>query len=155
MKKFEFHLDGLLRVKRQLEHLAELEYQKAERRVSEATARVNALCDQLEQASDHMAGRVGHAMAAGEWATAFSRAELLGKQIAAARQDVLAAAQVLDSARRERVQVATEVEALSTLRGQQWEKWRQEVAAADTERLDELALNRWRAAQDAARLEAA
>lgn len=155
MKKFEFHLDGLLRVKRQLEHLAELEYQKAERRVSEATARVNALCDQLEQASDHMAGRVGHAMAAGEWAAGFERAERLGQQIVAAKNDLATAEQALETARRERVQVATEVEALSTLRGQQWEKWRQEVAAADTERLDELALNRWRAAQDAARLEAA
>lgn len=33
MKKFEFHLDGLLRVKRQLEHIAELE-QQAHIRVS-------------------------------------------------------------------------------------------------------------------------
>lgn len=155
MKKFEFHLDGLLRVKRQLENLAELEFQKAQLRVAAAEAKVKALSDQLAKASDHMAGRVGHAMAAGEWATAFTRAERLGEQIAAAKQDVLAAEQALESARRERVQVATEVEALTTLRGQQWEKWRQEVAAADTERLDELAMNRWRAAQAAAQLEAA
>ncbi len=155
MKKFEFHLDGLLRVKRQLENLAELEHQKAQMRVAEAVAKVTALSDHLARASDHMAGRVGHAMAAGEWATAFSRAEQLGRQIDAAKQDVLATELALESARRERVQVATEVEALSTLRGQQWEKWRQEVAAADTERLDELAMTRWRAAQAATRLEAA
>ena len=153
MKKFEFHLDGLLRVKRQLENLAELEQQKAQMRVAEAAAKVTALSDQLAKASDHMAGRVGHAMAAGEWATAFSRAEQLGKQIAAAKQEVLAAQQVLESARRERVQVATEVEALSTLRGQQWEQWRQEVAKADQERLDELGLRRWSA--QLARTEAA
>ncbi len=155
MKRFEFHLDGLLRVKRQLENLAEMEQQKAQRRVAEAVAKVTALTDHLAKASDHMAGRVGHAMAAGEWATAFSRADQLGQQIAAAKEEVLAAEQVLESARRERVQVATEVEALSTLRGQQWEKWRQEVAAADTERLDELAMTRWRAAQAANQLEAA
>ena len=53
------------------------------------------------------------------------------------------------------VQVATEVEALSTLRGQQWEQWRQEVAAADQERLDELGLRRWMAAQAGTKLEAA
>ena len=155
MKRFDFHLDGLLRVKRQLENLAEMEQQKAQRRVAEAVAKVTALTDHLAKASDHMAGRVGHAMAAGEWATAFSRADQLGQQIAAAKQEVLVAEQVLESARRERVQVATEVEALSTLRGQQWEKWRQEVAAADTERLDELAMTRWRAAQAAGQLEAA
>jgi flagellar protein FliJ len=151
VKKFEFHLDGLLRVKRQLEHLADLEFQKAERRVSDAVARVTALTDQLAKASDHMAGRVGHAMSAGEWAVAFDRADQLGRQIETAKQSVIAAEQVLEAARRERVQVATEVEALGTLRTQQWEKWRQEVAAADTERLDELAMTRWRAAQAATR----
>lgn len=155
MKKFEFHLDGLLRVKRQLENLAELEQQKAQQRVADAVARVRALTDQLAQASDHMAGRVGQAMAAGEWATAFTRAERLGEQIAGAKQDQAAAEQALESARRERVQVATEVEALSTLRGQQWEQWRQEVAAADQERLDELGMRRWQAAQAGTRLEAA
>jgi flagellar protein FliJ len=155
VKKFEFHLDGLLRVKRQLEHLAELEQQKAQQRVAEAVARVNSLTEQLAKASDHMAGRVGQTMAAGEWADAFSRAERLGEQIAAAKADVLAAEQVLETARRERVQVATEVEALSTLRGQQWEQWRQEVAAADQERLDELGLRRWMAAQATTRIGAA
>ncbi|MCU0703614.1 MAG: flagellar export protein FliJ [Fimbriiglobus sp.] len=155
MKKFEFHLDGLLRVKRQLEHLAELEQQKAQRRVADAVAKVAMLTDQLAKASDHIAGRVGQAMTAGEWAAAFARAERLGQMIADARQEVLAAEGLLDNARRERVQVATEVEAISTLRGQQWEQWRQEVAAADQERLDELGLRRWMAAQAGPRLEAA
>jgi flagellar FliJ protein len=155
VKKFEFHLDGLLRVKRQLENLAELEQQKAQRRVSDAVATVDALTAQLAEASDRMAGRVGHAMAAGEWAAGFERAERLGRQIVAAKNDLAAAEQSLESARRERVQVATEVEALSTLRGQQWEQWRQEVAAADQERLDELGLRRWMAAQASTRLEAA
>jgi flagellar export protein FliJ len=113
------------------------------------------LTEQLAKASDQMAGRVGQVMAAGMWADAFSRAERLGEQIAAAKADVLAAEQVLETARRERVQVATEVEALSTLRGQQWEQWRQEVAAADQERLDELGLRRWMAAQATTRLGAA
>lgn len=155
MKKFEFHLDGLLRVKRQLEHLAELEFQKAQQQVTDAVTAVNSLTVQLTRESDHSAGRVGQIMAAGEWAAAFARAERLGEQITAARQDLVTAEQVLETARRERVQVATEVEALSTLRGQQWEQWRQEVAAADQERLDELGMRRWMAAQAATRLEAA
>lgn len=155
MKKFEFHLDGLLRVKRQLEHLAELEFQKAQQRVTDAVAAVNSLTAQLARESDHVAGRVGQTMAAGEWAAGFVRAERLGERITAAKQDLAAAEQLLETARRERVQVATEVEALSTLRGQQWEQWRQEVAAADQERLDELGMRRWMAAQAATRLEAA
>lgn len=145
MRRFEFHLDGLLRVKRQLEHLAELEQRKAQQRVADAAARVDALTDQLTKASDHIAARVGQAMAAGTWVAAFERAEQLGAMIAVAKQDVFSAEQVLETARRERVQVATEVEALSTLRGQQWEQWRQEVAKADQERLDEFGIRRWAA----------
>jgi flagellar FliJ protein len=155
VKRFEFNLDGMLRVKRQLERLAELEVQKAQQRVADAVARVHALTDQLAKASDRISARVGQAMAAGEWAAAFERADRLGQQIAAAKNDLTTAEQALESARRERVQVATEVEALSTLRGQQWEQWRQEVAAADQERLDELGLRRWMAAAQANRAEAA
>jgi flagellar FliJ protein len=155
VKRFEFNLDGMLRVKRQLERLAELEVQKAQQRVAEAVARVHALSDQLAAASDRMAARVGQAMAAGEWAAAFERAERLGEQIATAKLDVQATEQGLESARRERVQVATDVEALSTLRGQKWEQWRQEVAAAQQEQLDEVGLRRWMAAAQAHRPEAA
>jgi flagellar FliJ protein len=155
VKRFEFNLDGMLRVKRQLERLAEMEVQKAQQRVTEAVSRVHALTDQLATASDRMAARVGQAMAAGEWAAAFERAERLGEQIAVAKHDVQAAEHLLEAARRDRVQVATDVEALSTLRGQKWEQWRQEVAAADQERLDELGLRRWMAATQATRSEAA
>ena len=143
MKRFEFHLDGLLRVKRQLEHVAELEHQKAERRVGECAARVEQLKALLARAADGMAAKVGQAMAAGEWAASFVRAERLGHQIAAAAADLRAAELQSDAARRDKARVSTEVEALSTLRGQQWDQWRQEAAAADQERLTELGLRRW------------
>jgi flagellar protein FliJ len=145
MKRFEFHLDGLLRVKRQLENLAQLEHQKAERRVGECAARVEYLKGMLAKASDGMAAKVGQAMAVGEWAAAFERAERLGHQIGQAADELRAAELHLDGTRQEKVQVSTEVEAISTLRGQQWEQWRQEVAAADQERLTELSLRRWSA----------
>jgi flagellar FliJ protein len=147
VKRFEFNLDGLLRVKRQLEHVAELEQHKAAQAVRDAVARLDALKDQLARASDTLSAQVGQAVPASRWVTAYDLLEKLGRQMTAAETDVRAAEQKLADARRERVQVATEVEALRTLRQQQWDQWRQEVAAADQERLDELGLRRWMAAQ--------
>lgn len=149
MKRFEFHLDGLLRVKRQLEHVAELEQQRAQLAVQDARSRIVALKNQLTEMSDTLATRVGQAVAANRWLTAYELTERLGQQIISAETDLELAERRLADARRERVQIATEVEALRTLRQQQWEQWRQEVASADQERLDEVGLRRWMAAQTA------
>lgn len=147
MKRFEFHLDGLLRVKRQLEHLAELEQQKAQQAVTDARARADDLKQRLTAAADSLVARVGQAVDASRWVTAYELTERLGRQIDAAETDVQSAEKKLTDARNERVQVATEVEALRTLRQQQWDKWRQEVEQAGQEQLDEVGLRRWMAAR--------
>ncbi|MEO2089222.1 MAG: flagellar FliJ family protein, partial [Gemmataceae bacterium] len=142
MKRFEYHLDGLLRVKRQLEHLAELEQQKAQQAVADARARADELKQRLTAAADSLVARVGQAVDASRWVTAYELTERLGRQIVAAETDVQSAEKKLTDARNERVQVATEVEALRTLRQQQWDKWRQEVEQAGQEQLDEVVLRR-------------
>ncbi len=147
MKRFEYHLDGLLRVKRQLEHLAELEQQKAQQAVADARARADELKQRLTAAADSLVARVGQAVDASRWVTAYELTERLGRQIVAAETDVQSAEKKLTDARNERVQVATEVEALRTLRQQQWDKWRQEVEQAGQEQLDEVGLRRWMAAR--------
>ena len=149
MKRFEFNLDGLLRVKRQLEHLAELEQLKAQQAVLDARARVVELRGQQTELSDALTATVGRVMPANRWATAFEMIERVGQQIEAAERAHQAAERKLADASQERVQVSTEVEALRTLRQQQWDKWRQEAAQADQENLDELGLRRWMAARAA------
>jgi flagellar protein FliJ len=147
VKKFEFHLDGLLRVKRQLEHVAELEQQRAQKGVLDARGRLDGLKKQLAEMSETLAARVGQVVIANRWMAAYELSERLGQQIVSSEIDLEVAERNLADARRERVQIATEVEALRTLRQQQWETWRQEVAQADQERLDELGLRRWMSAQ--------
>jgi flagellar export protein FliJ len=147
VKRFEYHLDGLLRVKRQLEHLAELEQQKAQQAVADARARADELKQRLTAAADSLVARVGQAVDASRWVTAYELTERLGRQIVAAETDVQSAEKKLTDARNERVQVATEVEALRTLRQQQWDKWRQEAEQAGQEQLDEVGLRRWMAAR--------
>lgn len=150
MKRFEFSLDRLLRVKRQLERLAELEQRRAFEATEQARARLQTLQDQLTRISDQFAAAVGRAMTPYQWASASDIAERLGKSIHTAEQEVTQAEQKLLSAAQERAQLATEVEAISTLRRQQWDLWRQEAQKADQNQLDEVGLRLWQNARDEA-----
>lgn len=150
MKRFEFSLDRLLRVKRQLERLAELEQQRAMDAAERARAKLQGLRDQLAGISDRFVAAVGRAMTPHQWASASDMTERLGNSIHLSEQEVAAAEQKLLSAAQERAQIATEVEAISTLRRQQWELWRQEAQKADQDRLDEVGLRLWQNARDEA-----
>lgn len=145
MKRFEFSLDRLLKVKKQLERLAELEQGRARDAADQARARVADFRAQLDRVADQYA--VGRAMTPTQWAGAADWSERLGRSIRAAEDEAAAAEAKYAAAAQERATLATEVEALTTLRQQQWDKWRQEAKAADQDRLDEVGLRRWMAAQ--------
>lgn len=146
MKRFVFPLDRLLTVKRQLERAAEHEQFRAARAVEEARAAAAGLRAELARVADHMAGTVGQAVAAARWASAAEASDRLGTAIAAADEAVAAAEEALAVAARKRTELATEAEALATLRQQQWDDWRREAQKADQQELDELGLRRWQAA---------
>jgi flagellar export protein FliJ len=149
VKRFEFSLDRLLKVKRQLERLAELEQQRAREAADQARARLTGLREQLDRVAGHYAAAVGRAMTPTQWASASDLSERLGRSIRTGEDEVVAADQKLAAAAQERATLATEVEALSTLRQQQWDRWRQEAKQADQDRLDEVGLRRWMAKQEA------
>lgn len=148
MKRFEFSLDRLLRVKRQLERLAELEQRRAQDVVTQARARLDAFRDQLTCISDRFSAAIGRPMAPQQWASAYDMTDRLGKSIHVAEGEVEQAEQKLLVAAQERAQLATEVEAISTLRRQQWDLWRQEAQKADQDRLDEVGLRLWQNARE-------
>lgn len=149
MKRFEFSLERLLNVKRQLERLAELEQQRAREAVDRARTRLDVLQEQLARVSEQLTASIGQPMASHQWATASELSERLGHSIHQAEREVQAAEEKYTAAARQRAQVATEVEALDTLRQQQWEQWRQEAQQQDQSRLDELGLRQWLAANSA------
>src|SRR5947208_3401858 len=64
VKRFEFSLDRLLKVKRQLERLAELEQHRAREAVDRARAVLEDLRAQLNRVSEQFAASVGRPMAA-------------------------------------------------------------------------------------------
>jgi flagellar FliJ protein len=147
VKRFEFSLDRLLKVKRQLERLAELEQRRAREAVDRARAVLDDLRAQLTRVSEQITASVGRPMAPHQWAAAADQSERLGQSIRVSEQEVEQAEQKLLAAAEQRAQIATEVEALDTLRRQQWEQWQQEAQKADQNRLDELGLRRWREAR--------
>ncbi|HEY1188709.1 MAG TPA: flagellar FliJ family protein [Gemmata sp.] len=149
MKRFEFSLDRLLRVKKQLERLAELEQQRAQEATERARATLQGLRDQLDRISDRISASVGRVMAPQQWASASGMAERVGVSIRESEQEVQAAEQRLIAAAQERAQLATEVEALSTLRRQQAEKWQLEAQKYDQNQLDEMIQQRRQAAPSA------
>lgn len=148
MKRFEFSLERVLKVKRQQEKLAELEVQRARELVEIACNSLRSLQDQLNRLSEEFAAAVGSTMTPTRWSSASDMADRIGQSIRLAEQEVAAAESRLHAASQERAQVCTEVEALATLRQQRWEQWRAEAQKADQDRLDEVGLRLWQAARD-------
>lgn len=150
MKRFEFSLDRLLKVKTQLERLAEMEQLRAREAVDRARGELQECRDQLNRISDRVTDSIGIALSPLQWASACDMTERLGVSIKTAEDAVNEAERRLAAAASERAQIATEVEALSTLRRQQWEQWRQEAQKADQEQLDQVGLRTWMRKNEAA-----
>lgn len=146
MKRFEFPLDRLLAVKRQLERAAEQDQLRARRALDDARAAAARLHADLARVADHLAGTVGTAVPPAKWAAAAEASDRLGRAIAAAEAEVAAAEARLAEAARKRTELAAEAEALATLRRQRWDEWRRDAQRADQADLDELGLRRWQAA---------
>lgn len=147
MKQFEFSLERLLQVKRQLERQAEMELVRAREALDRARANLHDLRGQLNRISDQLNASVGQPMAAFQWASVYDMADRLGHSIRTSEKELVEIERSYQAAAQERAQVATEVEALDTLRRQQWAQWRLEVEKANQDRLDEQGMRQWQAAR--------
>lgn len=150
MKRFEFPLDRVLRVKRQLERAAEMEQQKAAAGVDAAHRELGVQRENLRRFADKIAASVGKAVSPHSWTVASDGGEHLDEAIRRAEVAVAEAEKVLAAAAAARSKIAAEVEALATLRQQQWDLWSRENQTKVQSELDEVGLRRWMAArQDA------
>ncbi len=147
MKKFEFSLDRLLKVKRQLERLAEMEQQRTQEAVERAQANLLDLREQLARMADQLTASIGRPMASFHWTSVCDLADRLSHSIAASEREVAQAESNHEAATEKRKQISREVEGLAKLREQQWTQWRQEAQKADQDRLDELGMRKWQAAR--------
>ncbi|QEL13325.1 flagellar FliJ family protein [Limnoglobus roseus] len=159
MKRFEFSMDRVLKVKSQLKRIAEAEEARAEQVFIAARTVVDGVKVQQVRVAEALSGKLGQGVSPCQWVNVFELSENLSRQLAAAEQAASAAEAKWKIAQEERKTVAGEVEALTSLRQQKWDAWKREREAKTQEQLDEISLRRWMAAQEdrneAARNEAA
>jgi flagellar export protein FliJ len=145
VRRFEFRLERVLKVKQQRQRLAELQQQQARARVETARSVVATLQGEIRETAAAVQRNLGGAQL---WLALYERTRILGQALQVAEVKVQQAEAELSEADARRRQIATEVEALLNLRQQQWQRYCQEVARVQQEQLDELGLRQWLAAQD-------
>ena len=150
VKRFVFDLDGLLKLKRHRERLAELRHAQAAQALAAAQSASAAIRRQLDLTSAYVLGRVGRAQDAGAWLAAYLQADRLEQKLDAGARVVEDARQALDRAAEARRQAAVEAESLRSLRERRWQEYLQDYRKAEQERLDEVGLRRWQAGRPAA-----
>lgn len=143
MTRFEFPLDRLLAVKRQLERRAEADQAKAQRELLSAKEVIIRIREQQNAVATRLAETANRIVSPAEWAA--SHGQIAHYEIAIEKQNEVVSKAELNyaEAAAKRAQLAKEVEALTTLRQQRWEEWKQEAAKQDQERLDEMGARRW------------
>lgn len=145
MKRFEFRLARVLKLKRQREQLAEIRQKQARAALDAAQAMVAAQEQRLAETADTLAAHLGQALASLTWIALHEQSVQLSRLVQEAEAQEKQAAQKLQEAETQRTQMKQEVEALLFLRRQQWQAYQHDLARAQQEQLDELALVRWKA----------
>jgi len=149
VKRFEFRLERVLRLKRQRARLAELRQKRARMAVEVAEARVAAIREELLRSAAYLGEKVGKALPTGAWQGVQDHAARLGRDLTAAEADVRRLTVEFEQAAAARARAVAEEEALLYLRRHAEEAHREAAQRAEQVRLDELGLLRWRAARDA------
>jgi flagellar biosynthesis chaperone FliJ len=148
VKRFQFRLERVLRLKEQRKRMAELRQQRARLALEAARGKALAIAAELAQTAAVLQGRLGRPVAMDAWLTAYAHSTRLGRALQAAEAEVHDAEKGLRQADAERTRVATEVEALLHLRREAWEEHSEAARNKEQERLDELGMRRWKANQD-------
>ncbi len=149
VKRFEFRLERVLRLKAQRARLAELGQRRARLAVDVAAARIAAIREELVKVATGSEQKIGRALPAGAWQGVQAHAARLGRDLAAAESLKRQAEVELEKAAAARTRAVAEEEALLYLRRHAEEAHRETEARAEQVRLDELGLLRWRTARDA------
>ena len=147
MKRFQFRLQRVLKLKQQRERQAELVQQKARLALEQARGEVRVLAERLAESAAAIEKDIGQTIPPDSWMARYHHAAQIGRALEAAEARARHAEERLQEAQRKRARIATEVEALRTLERQEWDKHIDESKRSQQENLDEIGLRRWQAAQ--------
>jgi flagellar export protein FliJ len=143
VRRFQFGLERVLKVKHQREKIAEARLAQARVALEAAQDRVAELGREIVLAGEALNRLVGRVLTAEVWAQTFDHSARLGAALETAEGLAARAQRVFDEAAEARKAIATEVEALKTLKQQKWEVYKDEVQRAEQIRLDEISMRGW------------
>ncbi len=144
MRRFEFRLERVLKLKKQREWLAELRQKQARVALDAARAEVAFLNEQVARSAAVLAAGLATAAGDASWLARQQQALALGPLLELAEAKARQADGKYQETSAARTQIAAEVEALLHLRGQEWQAHRLAVLRAEQEQLDEVGMRRWR-----------
>ena len=147
MKRFEFRLDQVLRLKQQRHKLAELRQREAQAGRDSALAEVAKVQKRLARADSEWAAHYGEAASVAAWVSQSRYRTVLEQNLRAVEAVARAAEQTLQAAAAARAAAAKEEETLVALRDRQWREHQRAAARHERRWLDELGLRRWQSAR--------
>jgi flagellar protein FliJ len=150
MKRFEFRLDQVLRLKQQRHKLAELRRREAQATRDRALAEVANVREKLSRAAAEGTSLLGQALSVAAWVNRSRYLDALEQNLRAVEANVRVAEQALQAAAAALAAAAKEEETFVALRDRQWQEHRREAARHEQHGLDELGMRRWRIAHLAA-----
>jgi flagellar export protein FliJ len=143
VKRFRFRLERVLKLKQQRRRVAELVLRQASLALQQARTAVFGLTEDLRKKAESLETEIGSEMSAGQWLAHCEHAAQLERSLVAAeRTERLAADKVRDSAAI-CTRLSTEVEALESLRRQQWQQHSEDTQSEYQRDMDALAMIRW------------
>lgn len=143
MKRFEFRLERVLKVKQQRQWLVDLQMKRARAKVEAARAEAAVLQNRMRTEAEALAAKIGTVIDPGVWTAHYEVSRVLSLSIDTAEGKVRQATQEFQQIGALRRQIATEVEALLSLRQRDWEIYRQDLLREQQGQLDEIGLRRW------------
>jgi flagellar export protein FliJ len=143
VKRFRFRLERVLKLRQQRRRVAELALKQAALILQQARAVVSALKEDLRKKAESLETEIGSEMSAGAWLVHCEHAAQLERSLMVAEnREQFAVDKVRDSAA-VCTRLSAEVEALESLRRQQWQQHREGSQAEYQREMDALALIRW------------
>ena len=144
MKRFDFRLQRLLRLRQQLQKQAELRQGQVSMQLEAAKVKVSRIESELAQRSLAMAGYVGQSIDPAVWQNGFQNVLQMNDTLNAAIEEKDKVAEQLEVANKQRADATRDTEAIDFLRERKLKEHEYEVQREMQYFQDEIAMRLWR-----------
>lgn len=151
MKRYKNRFASLLRLKKQAKRLAELNQLATKNKLDSAQLRLRTLEGELSTATSEISQELGNAMPANQYLFQQDMIQKLQQQIARVNRRIREIEEAWRSACEKRAKLASEVEALNTLRTAEQKEYRKALRNANQQQMDDDAMRGWSSAPTTSR----